>query len=175
MRRVISFVIAFTCLILSACSHSDKSTHSEETSLSIESVSETLPFDFPLPDGYTLQYKSSEEVSIVLDNQIIGGIIDTGLEASCITDGESGETNAFVSSLASPPIRIQYFANVWDNKLYVSLTLENFETGEQQEQSHCLFDSESECFDIWVDRALVDDEDRDFLFKTVTSQSILTP
>lgn len=135
-----------------------------------ESVFETLPFDFLLPDGYTTQYKSSKEVSIVMDNQIIGGIIDTGLEASCITDTESGEADAFLNSIVSPPIRAQYFANVWDNKLYVSLTLENFETGEQQEQSHCLFESESECFDIWVDRALVDDEDRDFLFKTVASQ-----
>lgn len=137
----------------------------EATSLPSESVPEPLPFDFPLPDGYTTQYKSDKEVSILLDDQIIGGIICTDLDASCM-DVECSDTNDFLQSLASPPVRVQYFAMMWGQKLFVSLTLENTETGEYQEQSHCLFEAESVCFDIWVDTTLVDVTQRDSLFES---------
>lgn len=162
-----STAILLVCLILSACSPSTMVEQTEEIPLLSESVSEMLPFDFLLPDGYTAQYKSDKEVSIILDNQIIGGIICTGLDPICITDVKSDEVDSFLKSIAAHPIFVQYLATAWDNKLYVSLSLENIETGERQEQSHCLFESGKECFDIWIDRALVDDENRDYLFETV--------
>ncbi len=168
MNRFLQIIaILLTCLILPGCASSVNTAPAEVTSLPNESVPETLPFDFSLPDGYTKQYISNKEVSILLDNQIIGGIICTGLDASCITDAECRDTNDFLQSLASPPARVQYFAMMWENKFYVSLTLENTETGECQEQSHCLFEAESVCFDIWVDTALVDVAQRDYLFESV--------
>lgn len=158
------------CLIFSGCASSVNTVSAEGTSLPSESVPETLPFDFPLPDGYTTQYKSDQEVCILLDGKIIGGIIRTDLDPSCITDVECGDTNDFLQSLASPPVRVQYFAMTGGQKLYISLTLDNTETGECQEQSHCLFEAESVCFDIWVDATLVDVAQRDSLFETATGQ-----
>lgn len=153
-------------LLYSSCASSVNTVSAEGTSLPSESVPETLPFNFPLPDGYTTQYKSDKEVSILLDDKIIGGIIRKGLDTSCITDAECRDTNDFLQSLASPPVRVQYFAMMWGQKLFVSLTLENTETGEYQEQSHCLFEAESVCFDIWVDTTLVDVTQRDSLFES---------
>lgn len=168
MNKILQIIAIFlTCLILSGCASSVNAA--EAASLPSESVPETLPFDFPLPDGYTAQYKSDKEVSILLDNQIIGGIICTDLDASCI-DAECSDINDFFQSLASPPVRVQYFAMKWENKFNVSLTLENTETGESQEQSHCLFEAESVCFDVWVDTTLVDRAQRDYLFESVTGQ-----
>lgn len=152
-------ILSLICLIFSGCYQS--------TPVPTESVPETLPFEFPLPNGYTLTPKSDNAISIIQNGQVIGGIIRTDLDVSCITDTNCTHISEYLKSFASPPLFADYINMYFDGIAYITLQISDRETGPVSNQSHTLFERDAVCFDYWVDSALVTDEERDSIFKSI--------
>ncbi|MBR1972217.1 MAG: hypothetical protein IKA16_02125 [Oscillospiraceae bacterium] len=168
MKRLLLIItILLVCLIPYGCT-AYTGTILPGTTQPIETVPKALPFEVDLPAEYAAQYKSDDEISIVLNQQIIGGIILTNLSPSCVTEAKSEELTNFLNSLASLPVRQQYFLMLGNNCAYISIKRENTETGEIQEQSHRIFIKGEICFDIWVDNSFLNIDQKNQLFDHVT-------
>lgn len=152
-------ILSLICLIFSSCYQS----HPAPT----ESIPETLPFEFPLPDGYAMTPKSDNTISIIQNGQVIGGIIRTDLDVNCITDTDCTHIKEYLRSFASPPLFAEYVNMHFDGIAYISLQISDYETGPVSSQSHTLFNQDTVCFDYWVDKALVTNEERDSIFKSI--------
>lgn len=134
---------------------------------STEPIPETLAFEFPLPDGYTLSPKSNTAVSIVRDGQTVGGIIRTDLDVSCTGEPSCPHIDAYLDSFAPAPLIAEYCLMWFDGKGHVSLQITDYETGPINLQSHMLFPQDSIFYDIWVDRDLVSATEQDVLEASV--------
>lgn len=150
------------CVTLCACqSPVQKPVTETEPAFS----SETLPFEFTVPDGYTLSAESSKSVSIARSNQVIGGIYLTDLHEVCITDSKCDHLSQYLKQFAPDPLMAEYIIMHDGEDAYVSLKITDPERGiSTGEQSHHLFAKDEACFDFWVDTSTVSDEERDSIF-----------
>lgn len=152
-------ILSLICLFFSSCYQSPP--------VPTEPIPETLPFEFPLPGGYTLITKSDNAISIIQNEQVIGGIIRTDLDVNCIADTNCTHIKEYLKSFASPPLFVDYINMYFGGFAYITLQISDYETGPVSNQCHTLFNQDAVCFDYWVDDALVTDEERGSIFKSI--------
>lgn len=65
------------------------------------------------------------------------------------------------------PLKIDFLSTIFEEKAYISLTITNSETGSKEKQSHLIFEKDSEYFDLWLDKELVNADQRSQLIDSI--------
>ena len=151
------------CLLFSGCAISAPSEPS--------TVSAAYPAgsasDFSLPKGYTFEEDTTASIIRTEDSQIVGGIIVTDLHNDCVLEDTCTHLREYLTGLAQTPKYVEYLSMLSDSKAYISVAITDPENDPRAEQSHTLFEKDTLWFDIWVDKELVTEEERDNLLKAV--------
>ena len=166
MNKFLQLLTLFL-LLLSICGCSAQSVPPETTVPAVAEIPETLPFEFPLPEGYALAYNSWDSVSITKDGQVIGGIVLSDLHTDCVMDSKCRHLHSYLQRFVPVSQMPEYLSMRFDNEAYISLSSTNEETGERLEQSHHLFERAAGWFDYWVDTTLISTEEKDAIFKSI--------
>ena len=168
--KLIPILLIFGCLC--GCSLSNQPPMEDtETAPSI-SVPETLPFEFPVPEGYTLTPTSLHSVSVLQDGQAVGGIRNAvNLHDVCMTDSTCSHLWRYMRQNYSPDsMDVNLYITRHDNYVTVSAGFGNLDPDTAREQSHYFFEKDGAYYDFWVDDNLVSEEDRDTIFKSITGE-----
>lgn len=160
------------CVCLCGCSLSNPATAKVAETTPDISVPETLPFEFPVPEGYTLTPKSLHSVSVLQDGQAVGGIRNAvNLHDVCMTDSTCSHLWRYMRQNYSPDsMDVNLYITRHDNYVTVSAGFGNLDPDTAREQSHYFFEKDGAYYDFWVDDNLVSEEDRDTIFKSITGE-----
>lgn len=121
--------------------------------------------DFNLPEGFAAENVTDGGCGLVYDGQTVGGIVLTGLDADVLSDPHSGgeEIVAYLKSDAVQQIHSSEFAYLmgWGSGTPLQVSL--WVAGTDAEYAHYLFQTDSVCCDLWLDRSRIDSEAEDRL------------
>ena len=161
MKKI--FLLIAVCLLFSGCMTSAK-TEPVSTSVTYPAASAA---DYSLPEEYTFSDETTASIIRIEDNQIVGGIILTDLHAECVLSDNCTHLREYLTGLAPMPKYVEYLSMLFENRAFISVAITDPEADTRAEQSHTLFEKDSIWFDIWLDKALVSEEERNSLLSAV--------
>lgn len=166
-------VILLMCLCLCGCSLSGPAAAEDAEDTAGITVPETLPFEFPLPEGYTLVPESYHSVSVLRDGEAVGGIRNAvNLHDVCMTDHVCNHLWRYMRDTYSPDsMDVNLYITRHDNYVTVSAGFGNLHPETAREQYHYFFDKDGAYYDFWVDNSLVTEEDREAIFAVILGES----
>ena len=149
------------CIVFSGCQSATATTQTAPTV-----PGDISEFSFSLPEGYTFAADAINSLSILKNDEMVGGLVLTGLDVSCLKDTRSTEVHQYINSYGQMPLICEYIIMQGDDFLAVSMAVTDPDTNIRSETSHRLFAHHSECFDLWFDDGL-SDEDREAITNAV--------
>ena len=126
-------------------------------------------FSFHLPDGYSFSNHTTTSISIMKDDQIIGGITNTCLPAAAFEEENQLSLSRYFDSVYPSPLLPEYFAWHKDNLLIMKLSITNTETHERTETERRIFIHNELIYDLWIDNFMVTEEEANHIFNVVMS------
>ena len=157
--KVLCLLLSFLFL-LSGC-------HTAEP-METESVPGNISdYSFSLPEGYLFAANQVNSLDILKDGNVIGGLVLTELDTSCLQDTGDADVHNYVNSYGPMPLICEYIIMQFDEFLSISMAVTDPDTDIRTESLHHLFAHESQCFDLWFDSAMSSDEDHDLIFEKI--------
>lgn len=158
--KVVCILLALCCL-LSGCARTP-------APLPTVVVTES-DFSFELPEGYAFEDETTTAISITKDGKVVGGIVNTCLDAAVLEEEHHLSISRYYDNVYPSPLVSEWFAFNEDNVLIMTLSITNSETNERTETSRRIFVHDSFVYDLWVDDALVNEDEVSKIFKSVLS------
>lgn len=159
--KIVCILLALCCLLSGCQTGAPSETTAAETQITASD------FSFTLPEGYSFGGETASSISILKDDQIVGGIINTGLDASLLDEKEHKSVQKYLESLGPIPLIPEWIIMNGGNFLAVSLAITDPDTDVRTETSRRMFDHDSMIYDLWVDSALVTEDEKSEIFKSV--------
>ena len=127
-------------------------------------------FSFHLPDGYSFSNHTTTSISIMKDEQIIGGITNTCLPAAAFEEENQLSLSRYFDSVYPTPLMPEWFAWHGDNTLIMTLSITNTETNERIETARRIFIHNDLLYDLWVDNSMINEDVADSIFQAILSK-----
>ena len=127
-------------------------------------------FSFHLPDGYSFSNHTTTSISIMKDEQIIGGITNTCLPAAAFEEENQLSLSRYFDSVYPTPLMPEWFAWHGDNALIMTLSITNTETNERIETARRIFIHNDLLYDLWVDNSMINEDVADSIFQAILSK-----
>ena len=127
-------------------------------------------FSFHLPDGYSFSNHTTTSISIMKDEQIIGGITNTCLPAAAFEEENHLSLSRYFDSFYPSPLMPEWFAWHGDNVLIMTLSITSTETNERIETARRIFIHNDLLYDLWVDNSMISEDVADSIFLAILSK-----
>lgn len=118
-------------------------------------------FDFELPAGFKIENVTDTDCSITYADQCVGGFVLTNIDSEIFDDPDGSVIIPYLESYITPPLVFEYMMGYSENNpavIDISLNIVDLETEVSHEYKHYLFEKNSDCYDMWLDTELVEDE-----------------
>lgn len=116
--------------------------------------------DFQLPKGFHLQNKDATAYYLVNEEETVGEIVKTPLNAEVLSDPDCDEVIYYLETFVSAGMQFEYMMDYSDDgssPVEIGFNVVDPSTGEEHEYTHFLFENGGECYDLWINNDLVDD------------------
>lgn len=144
-KRSIVFLIILLTVLMCGC-HSDSVQKGD--------------FTFELPEGFTVSDVTDQSCAIKdSSGTTVGGFILTGLRARDLQGSDNTALNRYLNNVAWG---CEFFSEPADNHWYtiqlVRMSVTDPDTRERSEYQRVLFVKDSAVYDMWFDKALMDED-----------------
>lgn len=120
--------------------------------------------DFTLPEGYAFADETTAAIVRTKDHQIIGGILNTGLNPDCLEEANNEDYHSYLTSLG---YMCEYISMNADGYKAVSLYITDKNAEKQRETSRSIFPKDGTSYDLWFDNAAANDDEKNAIRKSV--------
>lgn len=125
---------------------------------------ERVEFDFPLPQGFSLTDLTDTSCAITDGETAVGGILYTGLRVKSI---DRLSEKAYLKYIASIDPYAEFLAMRGEHYLSISMTMTDSQTQHKRSQQHYLFVQDGLCYDLWLDRDVLDPEESSLFLEAI--------
>ena len=155
---IIVLVSIFAVVYHNTLHGTDKNQNEKYNKSNKETIS---AFDFDLPEGFSLKAVNETECSIISDDTVVGGFILTNLNSDIIRNPDEEIIVEYLAGTVPSSMKYEYmmgWAEDDSSPIEVGFYIYDPDTNEGKEYTHYLFKKDDKCYDLWLDKLLVDGE-----------------